>query len=420
MANNSSGESPDEENQELNDLFIDPITGEIQAPNDTGQEPADSFEEDYTGDGTVNLAGIDPEAVGEVFATADVHSETDSEDPAPLPSIPHPDDFHTESAEREPEADSEIDFSSSLLEGSEQLEEAATEFPEENIEAVKQTISAEAEAVDDYLESAVLASGSESLAGDLEEQSTEKSDFLASGEPPPLFQVSLRSASNPKTQAHILRFVEREKFVDDLSGFKKSLQELGGYRFSQLDEFQATMLMQELHKLDVEYRLDLPAYDGDVSFPDRAAGVFHNSEEVVQSTGAIAVELPKNSREILLSTVEQIAGHEITEEKGILSAHSSVARSFFRADEQEARLEQKIDHLRPNASAAKTLRLPRAEMDQVFERLLQRIQREAMRRGANAVIGIQISGFPEANSIDPEADQIRLIATGTAVVLQSS
>ena len=93
----------------------------------------------------------------------------------------------------------------------------------------------------------------------------------------------------------------------------------------------------------------------------------------------------------------------------------------------QTRLKRKVEELRPTDSTAVTkvtrgqrdFHLPKAEMDKVFQNLLKSLQFEALRRGANGVIGIQLSGFPETNAIDPESDQIRLIASGTAVLLES-
>lgn len=476
----------DDDLEEVSDLFIDPITGEVQAPeeghsldSDEDEDPATMMLEasaledldENTGQ-TENIEGalrpgestlpdniLEDSSVDEisnVFEAADLDAANSGPDlndpnafvvgeagtvmgddpigaPPPLPSIP---DVETKAPEILPEPEEEADPINPMDANAEEQSEEAPDLPTailtdvvdtevepeafatpEDLESAKREMAEDAAAVDGFLESAVLATD---LAIDEEEDSGTKLTGSTEDPEASFFQVSLRNVSQESAKARILRVAEREKLVSDIKSLRKRLDELGGYRFSHLREYQATVLMQELQQLDVECRLDIPAFDGDSDFPESSsASLFRHKENEVESTGAQAVELPKNSKEILLSTVDQIAGHEITEEKGVLSAHSSVARTFFRSEEQDIRLAQKIDHLQPNTERGKELRLPRAEMDNVFEKLLKRIQREAMRRGANAVIGIQISGFPEANAIDPEADQIRLIASGTAVVLRS-
>lgn len=470
----------DEDNEELSDLFVDPITGEVQSPEaivsgDEEDDPAtqmlnmsedelseideptgvtEAIESAQAPGTNTDFNALDAASnndVSGVFEAADLTAAPEDEmaapdattmvgdiesimggdtEPPPLPGIPDVDTKAPEilSADQMDASDGEVP----VQDGSSSPELTVDEEPptailasqeetfvtEEDLDNAKRQMDEDAAAVDGFLETAVLASDTMLEDEDSTDSEARKGSTLDTSAA--FFQVSLRSVRGEKTLARILRIVEKEQLSDDLDSVKKRLEELGGYRFSHLREFQAAILMQELQQLDVECRLDLPAFDGDSDFPSRMESFLSSSDAETKSTGAIAVDLPKNSKEILLSTVDTIAGHEILEEKGIISAHSSVARTFFRSEEQSARLEQKIDHLQPNSPNGKELRLPRAEMDNVFERLLKRIQREAMRRGANAVIGIQISGFPEANAIDPEADQIRLIASGTAVILRGN
>ncbi len=440
----------DDDLEEVNDLYVDPITGEVQSPETSVAPEGDLDSNDLSVDEPTDLTEAlhqdDTEEISAVFDAAELNTEQISEpsdddgtnfaatehlevgeagtvmgddpigSPPPLPGLPEisePASIEEDSSNKE--SDAEDDLPTAILADV----STDTEFVSpETIADARREMDEDAAAVDNFLESAVLAL--DTTVSDADESSGDSKvvdrSMAASAA---IFQVSIRNAKTSKSQARILQIVEREALVKDLDSVKGRLEELGGYRFSHLREYQATVLMQELQQLDVECRLDIPSIDGDGDFPKHSTSLFQPADDEIHSTGAIAVELPNNSKEILLSTLEQISEHETIEEKGVLSAHSSVARSFFREDEQEARLVQKIDHLQSNDASRKELRLPRAEMDNVFEKLLYRLQREAMRRGANAVLGIQISGFPEANGIDPEADQIRLIANGTAVILRS-
>ncbi len=387
MVDNSGN---DDDLETLGDLFIDPITGEAQTPSEQVLE-----EEEENNPATADASSLSP---------------------LPPPSIPDTDTKITQTL-----LDASVNAYAENLPTTilhDALESKTTLQPfstTEELDSAKKVMAEEAAAVDGILETAVLASDTM-----LEDERREKNTSTTEDPQASFFQISIRNVSSDSIKLRILRVAERESLASDLKILKKRLDDLGGYRFSHLREYQATVLMQELQQFNVECRLDLPVFGGPSDFPEHpTASFFHQKENEVESTGAQAVELPKNSKEVLLSTLDQISGHEVLEEKGILSAHSSVARTFFRSDEQEIRLSQKIDHLQPNSEQGKEPHLPRAEMDNVFEKLLKRIQREAMRRGANAVIGIQISGFPEASAIDPEADQIHLIASGTAVILRS-
>jgi hypothetical protein len=46
------------------------------------------------------------------------------------------------------------------------------------------------------------------------------------------------------------------------------------------------------------------------------------------------------------------------------------------------------------------------------------LQKAALGVAGNAVLGIKIQAFPETNHIDPTLDEMRLVAFGTAAVVE--
>lgn len=233
-----------------------------------------------------------------------------------------------------------------------------------------------------------------------------------------IFDVTIRGLADPRSQKQFAEILQRLPLAEKDPNLETKIAELGAYRISRISEFYANALALQLHKAGLEFHLGIPHAEGEPE-PNGSdlIGVGSLDAEKSSSQGAFAVAMPEKPGEILLSTVETVPGYAAALNKGIVTAHGSVARAFFREEEKLERLQHKVSALAPG-SKPERLKLPRAEMDKIFQSLLERLQREAFRRGANGVIGIQISGFSESASFDPEADQIRLIATGTAVLLE--
>jgi uncharacterized protein YbjQ (UPF0145 family) len=48
------------------------------------------------------------------------------------------------------------------------------------------------------------------------------------------------------------------------------------------------------------------------------------------------------------------------------------------------------------------------------------LRRFALAKGANSVLGVKIEAFPESNPTDLQLEQLRLVAFGTAAVVEKS
>ena len=271
--------------------------------------------------------------------------------------------------------------------------------------------------VNQMLETAVLGSSPDSDSPEATPTS-ERTDEMAR-----FFEIRLRNVTSELQRKQALAVLEHFPVGTDLAVIGTKLEQNGGYRFSHLGEFHANGIMQGFCKADLHATLSIPIFDqGIVPEDTDAAGIL--AADPIESTGAIAVAIPESPKEVLLSTGDRVVAYIALKNMGVISTHGSVSRKFFREHEQEERLVSKINELRPpeesedHSKHPKPISLPKAEIDKVFQSLLKKLQREAFRRGANGVIGIHVSGFPEQTAFDDEFDQIRLIASGTAVSLE--
>lgn len=230
------------------------------------------------------------------------------------------------------------------------------------------------------------------------------------------FELTLRGLGDSHTRDAALAIMKKFGGAALPSDFEARATDLGAYRLTRISEFHAYALAAQLYRAGVEFQIGMPQFGSEDSAPELVPEIA--TSPAIESSGAVAVPLPTNPGEILLATLGEVPGYRAAQSKGIVTAHGAIARAFFREEEREERLKNKIQALQPGAGPVMRGQLPRAEVDKVFQGLLERLQREAFRRGANGVIGVQVSGFSESTSFNPDADQIRLIASGTAVLLE--
>ncbi|MGZ3694900.1 MAG: hypothetical protein ACXWQO_12035, partial [Bdellovibrionota bacterium] len=62
--------------------------------------------------------------------------------------------------------------------------------------------------------------------------------------------------------------------------------------------------------------------------------------------------------------------------------------------------------------------LPKSRLEGIFRELFLDLQKAALAVSGNAVLGVRIQTFPESNSLDPSLEQMRLVAFGTAAVVE--
>ena len=283
------------------------------------------------------------------------------------------------------------------------LSEATPEMaPVENIEAASEEVGA-------MLDHA-LPVEAEPIA------TLEEMTITEEAHPTHVFQVKVSGLGNSDANQRFSALLKRLPHHPAFSVEEGHWQNRGVFRATRMNETAAYSLVREVYRAGLDFHLSIADFD---AAPDELADLGPTLEpDTAKSIGAKAVEIPTSPEEILLSTTAVVAGYRSAKPKGVVTAHGSIPKILFREDEKNQRLSSQIEGMARKDSDSPTPRkLPRAEIDKVMAKLLERLQKEAYRRGANGVTGIQIQAFPESNSIEPEADQIRVIASGTAVLL---
>lgn len=179
-----------------------------------------------------------------------------------------------------------------------------------------------------------------------------------------------------------------------------------GERISRLNEFLAASLQNSLISMGVlpELRLSWPG-DGE------SLEASPPSEAVAEAEGAPEVVLA--DKNVLLYTMEESLSLQVLEWKGMIAAHKSIARRFFREEEMQAVLDRELEKLK---KGSRTL-FP-SRFQKLLRELFQDLEKQALSHGANAVFGVKLQAFRESEQIDPGLDQMRLVALGTAAIVQ--
>jgi uncharacterized protein YbjQ (UPF0145 family) len=189
---------------------------------------------------------------------------------------------------------------------------------------------------------------------------------------------------------------------------------------SQLTEFQAVQLLQALRAFGVQAQgmvvvpmQQSPTEDelalGDLSLVPEAG-----FEAAVES--APSVVLPKGEKDVLLCSPLQLPNSNVVETFGLVIVHRSIPRRLFREAEVREKLENELRTV-PNRSIAP---VASSHLQQVLRDLMLELRKSALAKGANSVLGVKIEAFPESSTTDPLLEQLRLIAFGTAAVVEKS
>lgn len=256
--------------------------------------------------------------------------------------------------------------------------------------------------VDDMLSAEILPEGLDGAA------MPEPAAALPEG---PTFQLLFRSLSN-----------------DARPALKKALDALGVPLsdkvwsaaipvVSHLTEFQGIALLQAAHALGVAAEVTvamphpLPTEEdlalGDLSLvPDLTPPILE---------AAPSVTLPKGEKEVLLCTPESLPGGTVRESFGIVMAHRSIARRLFREEDLREKLQKELRAV-PKGSVP----LPSSQLQILLRELLLDLRKFALAKGANSVLGVKLEAFPESGLSDPQLEQLRLVAFGTAAVVEKA
>ena len=136
----------------------------------------------------------------------------------------------------------------------------------------------------------------------------------------------------------------------------------------------------------------------------------------VETHSAPSVNLPRGERDVILCTMDTLPGLSLIENFGIVAAHRTIPRRLFREDDLRQKLEKELRAV-PNRAQAS---LPASHFQTLLRDLLFDLQKAALSKGANSVLGIRLEAFSEFASKDPRLEQLRLVAIGTAAVVEKA
>lgn len=187
---------------------------------------------------------------------------------------------------------------------------------------------------------------------------------------------------------------------------------------SQLTEYQAIAMLQAARTLGIQVSATVqrpaPVPSEDDLALGELAGIPEAALPLVES--APSVVLPKGEKEVMLCTPDQMPGMQVHETFGVILAHRSIARRLFREEDLREKLEKELKAVPNRASAP----LPSSHLQVLLRDLLLDLRKSALGKGANAVLGVKIEAFPETAHSDPQLEQLRLVAFGTAAVVEKA
>jgi uncharacterized protein YbjQ (UPF0145 family) len=222
----------------------------------------------------------------------------------------------------------------------------------------------------------------------------------------PTFQISLKNFSAAK---------DKLKNLGSSFGFPEDVWKNEAPIFSQLSEYQAVAFRKLARELGVEAEIAIHFPPSTVSEEEEALGDLAAipDADLPFTEGAPAVDLPRAERDVMV-LVDPLLGVSIRESFGIITAHRSIPRKLFREDEAQAKLQKELKRVGSRTESE----IPDSQLTIQIRILVRDLQKLALQRGANAVVGFQLQSFSETNHLDPGLDQLRLVAFGTAAVVE--
>ncbi|MCO5144353.1 MAG: heavy metal-binding domain-containing protein [Oligoflexia bacterium] len=187
---------------------------------------------------------------------------------------------------------------------------------------------------------------------------------------------------------------------------------------SKLTEFQLIRLVQEFKRTNLLFEI----YDKNEAVAEKSdalsveAILEENKQVTATVDGAPSVTTVDGKSSILFMTSNTLDGYKVIEVVDLVSAHCSIPRNFFNLEEMEQKIHTEMKAL----LRSQKIKLPPTRSDQLIRDLQEEIQYKALAKGANAVINIKIQFFVEANHLDKASDQIRIVALGTAAIVDKS
>ncbi len=176
----------------------------------------------------------------------------------------------------------------------------------------------------------------------------------------------------------------------------------------RLQEAEAVQLMQWLLAAGFSVKAAMQWPNVEPAFSENQETPGHQAE------GAPAVSLPDSAPEVMLLTSEQLPQFTQMQSLGLVTAHQSLSRRFFKEED----LQQEVDRELKKMQRTSSSQFASSTFAKIFRELCGELQRQALTLGANAVLGIHLQCHTEEEHRDPSLDQLRLIAIGTASIVE--
>ena len=186
---------------------------------------------------------------------------------------------------------------------------------------------------------------------------------------------------------------------------------------TRLNELQATLLYQLLNRVGIAVdctQLQFASLQSNAL--DESTDIQWEATAASESSGAPAVTLLENAREVLLLTPNELPGYLISETQGIISAHRTIAKRLFREQDAQRKLVREISAYQTKSSGNKAVMSN--HIDKTFAEIFFDLQKNALAVGANAVLDIRLEIFSEYLPMDTDREQVRLIAVGSATTVE--
>lgn len=185
---------------------------------------------------------------------------------------------------------------------------------------------------------------------------------------------------------------------------------------SQLTEYQAIAFRQAALALGVPAKASIHFPLPSLTEEDQALGdlAMVKEAQLPLTEGAPSVTLPKHEQDVMILT-ETGANIQVLQTFGLVTAHRSIARRFFREDEAQEKLRKELQRM-PGRSAS----IPGSRLEALLRELILDLQKMVLQRGGNALFGLRLESFSETSHLDPELEQMRLVAFGTAAIVEKS
>jgi uncharacterized protein YbjQ (UPF0145 family) len=228
----------------------------------------------------------------------------------------------------------------------------------------------------------------------------------------PTFQLHLHEVP-PSSQAAL------KKALESLgASVPEATWATGSPVVSQLTEFQLVSLLQIARALGISADPSVVLPNATPSEEDLALGdlSFIPDPSPTVAESAASVTLPKGEKEVMLCTPDQMPGVSVRESLGIVLAHRSIARRIFREEDLRDKLQKELKAIPGRGAQA----LPSSHLQIVLRDLMLDLRKAALAKGGNAVLGMKLESFPESGAGDPQLEQMRLVAFGTAAVVDKS